>query len=141
MSRRVNAPPPTLRPLYEFANEHLSPPHVTMDTPFGWLDNPKGGELLVLWRGLRIHIRLDRTWYSAEIPCRAVARYYSQDCNTLQEPCFGGRSFSVREAETWAGTPVLEYEAQALDDALALLQCLFDIIDEAETTGVGRWWS
>ena len=33
------------------------------------------------------------------------------------------------------------YETQALDDVLALLQCLFDIIDEAETTGVGRWWT
>ena len=71
----------------------------------------------------------------------AVARYYSPDFKTLQEPCFGGRSFSVREAERWAGTPVLKYEAQALDDALALLQCLFDIIDEAETTGAGWWWS
>ena len=47
----------------------------------------------------------------------------------------------MRKAQTWAGTPVLEYETQALDDALALLQCLFDIIHEAETTGVGRWWS
>ena len=84
---------------------------------------------------------MDRTGYSAEIPVLAVAHDYSLNFKTLQEPRYGGRSFRVREAETWAGTPVLEYEALALEDALALLQCLYDIIDEAETTGVGRWWT
>ena len=121
MSHRVYTPLLTLRPLYEFAKEHLSPPHVTMDT----LDSPEGGEFLVWWRGLRIHIRLNRTGYSAEIPVLAVTRYYSPDLKSLQKPGLGERSFSVREAETWAGTPVLEYETQALDHALALLQCLF----------------
>ena len=93
MSHRVYTPLLTLRPLYEFANEHLSPPHVTMDTPSGWLDSPKGGELLVRWRGLRIHIRLDRTGYSAEIPVLAVAYDYSLNLKTLHEPSYGWRSF------------------------------------------------
>ena len=47
----------------------------------------------------------------------------------------------MREAETWAGTPVLKYEAQALDKALALLQCLLDIIHKRRRralTGGGR---
>ena len=54
--------------------------------------------------------------------------------------CEGGRTFDVQESETWAGTAVLEYETHALDDALALLHCVFAIIYEAETTGNGRWW-
>ena len=137
MSHRVYTPLLTLRPLYEFAKEHLSPLHVTMDT----LDSPEGGEFLVWWRGLRIHIRLNRNGYSAEIPVLAVAYDYSLNLKTLHESSYGGRSFSVRKAQTWAGTPVLEYETQVLDDALALLQCLFDIIHEAETTGAGRWWN
>ena len=138
MSRRAYALPPTLRPLYELALEHLSP-HVTMDTPSG-LDLPENGELLVCWRGARVHIRLGRTGYSVEIPRRTVARYHSREFRTLREPGFGGRTFGVHESETWAGTEVLEYETQAPDDALALLQCVFDIIYEAETTGAGQWW-
>ena len=140
ITRRVYAPPPTVRPLYELVMEHLLP-HLTLDTPPArLLDEPEGGELLVRWRWALIHIRLDRTGYSVEIPRRTVARYHSREFRTLRAPGFGGSAFGVREAVTWAGTEVLEYETLALDDALALLQCLFDIIDEAETTGAGRWW-
>ena len=90
MSRHVYAQPPTRRPLHEFAIQHLSPQHVTMNTPSasGWLDSPEGGELLVGWRGLRIHIRLDRTGYSAEI--LAVARYYSLDSKHCESPALAG---------------------------------------------------
>ena len=82
MSRRTYAPPPTLRPLYEFAQAHPSP-HVTMDAPSG-LDRPEGGELVVRWRGARIHIRLDPTGYSWEIPRRTVARYHSRELGMLR---------------------------------------------------------
>ena len=137
MSRRTYAPPPTLRPLYEFAQAHLSP-HVTMDIPSG-LDRPEGGELVVRWRGARIHIRLDPTGYSFEIPRRTVARYHSREFRTLQEPGFGGRTFNVEESVTWGGTSVLEYETQTPDDALALLRCVFAIIYETETMRNGQW--
>ena len=139
MSRRTYAPPPTLRPLYEFAQEHLSPPHVTMDTPSGFAFRPEGGELVVRWRGARIHIRLDPTGYSFEIPRRTVARYHSREFGTLQEPGLGGRTFNVEESARWAGTAVLEYETPTLDDALALLQCVFAIIYETETMRSGQW--
>ena len=139
MSRRVYAPPPTLAPLYELITEYLSA-NVTLDTPPADLDSPEGGELLLRWRGARIHIRLDRTGYSFEIPRRTVARYHSREFRTLREPAFGGRAFAVREDETWAGTRVLEYETRLPDEALALLQCVLDIVHEAETTGAGRWW-